>query len=168
MTRYFKAALALDEDGNFLALDIDVVANMGAWLSAVGPMIQSVNIHKNTPSAYRTPLIAVRSRAVFTNTMPIGAYRGAGRPEGVYIMERLIDTAAREMGVDPVELRRRNLITPAEMPFKAASGLTYDSGDFPAVFARALERADHAGFARAPPRSGSPGPVAGARRHLLP
>ena len=143
----FEATLALDAAGNFEAVRVDVVANMGGWLTHVGPFIQTMNIHKNTPAAYRTPLIYVRSRCALTNTMPIGAYRGAGRPEGVYIMERLVDQAARELGMDAVELRRRNLIQPRQIPFKAASAMVYDSGDFPAVLEKALARADHRGFA---------------------
>jgi aerobic carbon-monoxide dehydrogenase large subunit len=143
----FDASLALDEAGNFMAVRVDVAANMGGWLTHVGPMIQSLNIQKNTPGAYRTPLLYVRSRCAFTNTMPIGAYRGAGRPEGVYIMERLIDQAARELGREPVDLRRQNFVRPDEMPFKSASGMTIDSGDFPAVFDAALAKADQAGFA---------------------
>jgi carbon-monoxide dehydrogenase large subunit len=143
----FDAALALDADGRFLAASVEVVANMGAWLTTVGPMIQTINIFKNTPGAYALPALAVRSRCVFTSTAPIGAYRGAGRPEGVYVMERLIEEAARATGRDPVLLRRLNLIEPAAMPYRAASGLRYDSGDFPAVLDQAVARADRAGLA---------------------
>ncbi len=96
---------------------------------------------------YRTPVFDVAVECLFTNTTPIGAYRGAGRPEGNYFIERLIDTAAAETGHDRVELRRRNHIRPADMPYKAPSGLTYDSGDFPAVLDRALTAADWDGFA---------------------
>jgi carbon-monoxide dehydrogenase large subunit len=98
-------------------------------------------------SAYRTPLIEVITRCAFTNTPYVSAYRGAGRPEGNYFMERLIDTAAREMAIDRLELRRRNFIKPAEIPYAAASAQTYDSGDFPAVFRHALDLADWNGFA---------------------
>jgi carbon-monoxide dehydrogenase large subunit len=106
----------------------------------------SFNIVKNVVSVYRTPLIEISSKCVYTNTSPVGAYRGAGRPEANYYMERLIDTAAREMGIDRIELRRRNHIRPDEMPFKAASGMVYDSGDFTAVLEEAVKRADVAGF----------------------
>jgi carbon-monoxide dehydrogenase large subunit len=94
---------------------------------------------------YRTPLLEVSTKVMFTNTTPVSAYRGAGRPEANYYMERLIDEAAREMGIDRLELRRRNHVRPAEIPWKAASGMTFDSGDFPAVFERAVKAAD--GFA---------------------
>ncbi len=139
-------ALALDADGNILAMRIDVIGNLGAYVTPFGPFMPSNNIVTNAASAYRTPLLAVTSRCVFTNTVPIAPYRGAGRPEGNYIMERLIDAAARETGRDPAELRRRNLIPADAMPFKAASGREYDSGDFPAVLQEALERADWHGF----------------------
>ena len=140
-------ALALNADGDVLAMRIDVIGNLGAYATPFGPYMASVNIPTNAASAYRTPLIAATSRCVFTNTVPIAPYRGAGRPEGNYIMERLIDAAARETGRDPVDLRRRNLIPADAIPFKAASGREYDSGDFPAILAEALERADREGFA---------------------
>jgi carbon-monoxide dehydrogenase large subunit len=141
------AELALDKDGRFLAIRVDGMGNMGGWLGNVGPMMPTMNIVKNMVSLYRTPLIEVAVKCVFTNTVPLTAYRGAGRPEGNYYMERLIDTAAREMGIDQVELRKRNMIRPEDMPYEAASGLTYDSGDFPALLDKALEEADVAGFA---------------------
>ncbi|MDP6343088.1 MAG: xanthine dehydrogenase family protein molybdopterin-binding subunit [Alphaproteobacteria bacterium] len=141
-----EATLALDLEGNFLAARIDGLANMGAYLSTVGPNMQTNNIHKNLPGVYRTPHIAVSTRCVFTNTTPIGAYRGAGRPEANYYMERLVDLAAREMGRDPVDLRRRNLIPGTAMPFTSASGQHYDSGDFPALLEKCLELADWHGF----------------------
>jgi carbon-monoxide dehydrogenase large subunit len=105
------------------------------------------NIVKNSVSIYRTPLIEVSTKCVFTNTTPVSAYRGAGRPEANYIMERLIDTAAAELGLDPVELRRRNHVRPEDLPWRAASGMVYDSGDFTAVLDRALDAADAQGFA---------------------
>ncbi|MBO0750542.1 MAG: xanthine dehydrogenase family protein molybdopterin-binding subunit [Bradyrhizobiaceae bacterium] len=138
--------LALDADGHFLAIRLTGTGNMGAWLGAVAPLPSTVNAVKNMVSVYRTPLIEVSTRCVFTNTTMVSAYRGAGRPEGNYFMERLIDVAAQEMGIDRLELRRRNHLTPAEIPYAAASDQTYDSGDFPAVFARALELADWDGF----------------------
>ena len=141
------AELALDEDGNFLAVRVRGYANIGAFPSAFGPAIQTMNIVKNLPSLYRTPLIEVSVKCVVTNTVPTHAYRGAGRPEGNYYMERLVEAAARELGVDPIELRRRNLISATEIPFDAASGLTYDSGDFHATLDQALAAADKDGFA---------------------
>ena len=140
------AELALDADGHFLAIRLTGTANMGAYLGTVAPIPATINAVKNTVSVYRTPLIEVATQCVFTNTTYVHAYRGAGRPEGNYFMERLIDTAAREMGIDRLALRRRNQIKPRELPFAAASDLTYDSGEFPALFAQALEAADWKGF----------------------
>jgi aerobic carbon-monoxide dehydrogenase large subunit len=105
-----------------------------------------MNTVKNIIGVYATPLIEVSSKCMFTNTTPVGAYRGAGRPEGNYYMERLVETAAREMGIDRVELRRRNHIRPEQMPYRAPSGMVYDSGDFPTVMDRALQSADWDGF----------------------
>jgi carbon-monoxide dehydrogenase large subunit len=139
--------LALDKDGHFLAVRLTSFANMGAFLATVGPLPGTLNAVKNTASVYRTPLIEVATKCVFTNTTQVSAYRGAGRPEGNYYMERLVDAAAAEMGIDRLELRRRNHIAPAQIPFAASSGMNYDSGDFPAVFAQALAGADLAGFA---------------------
>ena len=156
-----QAALALDKDGNFLAVRVDVVADVGAYLSSVTPLMSTRNILKNVVSMYATPAVEVNSIAVFTNKTPIGAYRGAGRPEGNYVMERLIDQAARETGRDRIDLRRRNLIEPAQLPFKAASGETYDSGNFPALLARALAAADPDGFAARRDESASRGKLRG-------
>jgi carbon-monoxide dehydrogenase large subunit len=142
------AELALAEDGTFLAVRIDCFADMGAFLSPMGPFPGTLNIVKNVQSMYRTPLIEVSSKCVFTNTPQIGPYRGAGRPEGNYFMERLIDTAAAEMDIDRVALRRRNQISPRELPYKTASDVTYDSGDFAALTKEAIELADGKGFAR--------------------
>jgi aerobic carbon-monoxide dehydrogenase large subunit len=139
--------LALDADGNFLAVRVHSIGDMGAYLTAFGPMLPAVNMQKNLPSLYRTPLVAISTRCVFTNTVPIGPYRGAGRPEANYVMERLVDTAARETGRDPAALRRQNMIPKGAIPFRAASGLDYDSGDFAAVLDAGLEQADWAGFA---------------------
>jgi len=141
-----EAALALDADGNFLAVHVKGIAETGAYLSMMGPMMQCVNIQKNTPSLYKVPLLLVETKAAFTNSTPVGPYRGAGRPEGNYYIERLIDTAARETGRDPIGLRRQNMIPPAAIPYQAVSGLTYDSGDFPGVLDKALALADWHGF----------------------
>ena len=142
----FDAELALDKDGRILALRLDGFGDMGGYLTAMGPLFASFNVVKHTASVYRTPLLEVRTRCVFTNTVPITAYRGAGRPEGNYYMERLIQTAADEMGIDAVEIRRRNHITPEQMPYKSASGSVYDCGNFPAILDGALKAADWAGF----------------------
>jgi carbon-monoxide dehydrogenase large subunit len=140
--------LALDADGHFLAVRLTVFANMGAFLSPVAPMPGTINAVKNVQGMYRTPLIEVSSKCMFTNTSHVSAYRGAGRPEGNYYMERLIDAAAAEMGIDRIALRKRNQISPRDLPYKAASGGTYDSGDFVALTKQAFELADGKNFAR--------------------
>src|SRR5215470_4380900 len=142
------AELALDADGNFLAVRLTSFGNMGGFLANVGPMPSTLNAVRNVQSAYRTPLVEVSTKCVFTNTSHVSAYRGAGRPEGNYYMERLIDAAAAEMNIDRIELRRRNFVKPRELPFKAALGSTYDSGDFANVLKLALEAADAKSFSK--------------------
>ncbi len=139
--------LGLDGDGRIVALRITGLANVGGYVSGFGAAITTVNIVKNAASLYTTPLLGVQTKCVVTNTVPISAYRGAGRPEGNYYVERLLDAAARATGRDPAALRRSNLIPASAMPYKAVSGLTYDSGDFAAVLDDCLARADWAGFA---------------------
>ncbi|GGG22973.1 carbon monoxide dehydrogenase [Caldovatus sediminis] len=141
------AELALDGDGRFLAVRLTAFANMGAYLSPVAPLMGTGNFVKNVQSNYATPLIEVATRCALTNTTPVSAYRGAGRPEGNYFMERLIEVAAKETGRDPIELRRRNHIRPDQLPYAAASGSTYDSGEFSAILEEALRAADWDGFA---------------------
>ncbi len=116
---------------------------------------------KNLIDVYRTPVMEVNSLVVFTNTTPLAAYRGAGRPEGNYYMERLIDTAAREMGIDRIELRRRNHIAAEQMPYKAPSGMNYDSGDFTAILDKAVEIADWSGFEKRKAESAARGKLRG-------
>ena len=140
------AELALDKDGHFLALRVTGYGNVGAVLSNATTLPPTMNIVKNIIGVYRTPVMYAAVKCMFTNTSPVGAYRGAGRPEGNYYMERLIDTAAREMGIDRIELRRRNHITPEMMPYKAPSTMEYDSGDFPTILDQALAAADWSGF----------------------
>src|SRR3954471_16897220 len=140
------ASLALSKEGNFLALKLEGYGNVGAYLGVVGPQPPTLNAVKNSVSVYRIPLLEVSTKVMFTNTTPVSAYRGAGRPEANYYTERLIDSAAAEMGLDRLELRRRNHIRPQEMPYKAASDMTYDSGEFGAVFEDALKISDYAGF----------------------
>jgi len=142
----FNVELALDAQGHFLAVRATGTANMGAYLTGFGPLIPALNVMKHLIGTYRTPLVEVRTKCVLTNTVPITAYRGAGRPEGNYYLERLVDTAAREMKIDPVELRRRNHIAPGQMPYKAPSGSVYDSGEFATILDQALEAADYQGF----------------------
>jgi len=136
------AELALDADGTFLAVRLTSFANMGAFLAPFGPFMGTANAVKNLQGMYRTPHMEVSTKCVFTNTTQITAYRGAGRPEGNYYMERLIDTAAAEMGIDRLALRRRNQIRPQDFPYRAASAATYDCGDFAALTKHALELAD--------------------------
>ena len=140
--------LALDVDGKFLAVKISGYGNLGAYITGVAPQPLSLNIGKNLGSVYRTPAMTVDIKTVLTNTTLMGAYRGAGRPEANYFMERLIDRAADEMGINRLTLRKRNFIKPAQMPFAASSGVTYDSGDFQGVFDKALDISDHANFAK--------------------
>ena len=138
------AELALDKDGKFLAVRLSGTGNAGAYIYP--PMPATTNAVKNVIDVYKTPAMEVNSKVVFTNTTPIAAYRGAGRPEGNYYMERLIDTAAGEMGIDRVEVRRRNHIAPEQMPYKAPSGMNYDSGEFTTILDKALKAADWQGF----------------------
>jgi carbon-monoxide dehydrogenase large subunit len=140
--------LALDANGNFLAVRLTSYANMGAFLSPVAPMPGTINAVKNVQGMYRTPLIEVSTKCVFTNTSHVSAYRGAGRPEGNYYMERLVDAAAAELGIDRLALRRRNQIKPQELPYRTASAVTYDSGDFAALTKQAFELADGGNFPR--------------------
>jgi carbon-monoxide dehydrogenase large subunit len=138
------AELALDRDGNFLAVRLTGYGNLGATYGAPGPSTR--NAVRNTLGVYKTPLIEVSTKCTFTNTTPVGAYRGAGRPEANYYMERLVETAAAETGIDRVALRRKNHIPPAAMPYKAPNGTTYDSGDFTNLLDKALALADWEGF----------------------
>ncbi len=137
-----NAALALDGEGRFLAVRLDIHANLGGYLAAIGPNMSTNNAVKNITSVYRTPLIEINTICAFTNTTPVSTYRGAGRPEANYYMERLVDTAARETGIDRVELQRRDHIRRDQIPYAAPSGQIYDSGDFPAVMQAGLKRAD--------------------------
>ncbi len=141
------AELALDADGHFLAVRVTGYGNVGARLSNALTLPQTLNIARNIIGVYRTPLVEVSTRCLFTNTTPVGAYRGAGRPEGNYYMERLVETAAREMGIDALELRRRNHILPEQLPYTSPAEQVYDSGDFPGLLDRALEAADWDGYA---------------------
>jgi carbon-monoxide dehydrogenase large subunit len=139
------ARLALDEKHRFLALDVDLIANMGAYLSQFAPLIPTLGAVLS-PGVYDIPICHVRVRGVYTNTVPVDAYRGAGRPEAAYVIERLVDYAAREIGIAPDALRRRNFIKPGAMPYRSATGQNYDSGNFAAHLKRAQELADWSGF----------------------
>src|SRR5262245_12964684 len=155
------AALALSKEGNFLALRVEGHGNVGAYVGTVAPQPPTMNVVRNVTSVYRTPLLEVSTKAMVTNTSPVSAYRGAGRPEANYYMARLIDQAAVEMGIDRFELRRRNHVRPEQIPYKAASGMTYDSGDFGALFEKALKAGDVSGFAERKKQSKAEGKLRG-------
>ncbi|HVA14109.1 MAG TPA: xanthine dehydrogenase family protein molybdopterin-binding subunit [Stellaceae bacterium] len=141
-----EAELALDQDGKFLALRVKTLANLGAYLSADTNLLPTFANLGTLAGVYKTPAIHVTVLGVFTNTTATAPYRGAGRPEACYVIEGIIDRAARELGIDRVALRRRNMIPPSAMPFKTGLVYTYDSGEFEACMDEALAGADHAGF----------------------
>jgi aerobic carbon-monoxide dehydrogenase large subunit len=143
-----KAELALDKDGKFLAMRVATLANLGAYLGSFAPAIPTWCYGTLLAGNYRTPAIYVEVKGVFTNTAPVDAYRGAGRPEACYVVERLVDSAAREMKIDPAELRRRNFIANDAFPYATPVGLTYDSGDYFKTLEMALKASDYAGFAQ--------------------
>jgi carbon-monoxide dehydrogenase large subunit len=140
------AKLALDENGIFLGLRVSTVANLGAYLSTFGSSVPTYLYGTLLAGCYKTPAIYGEVRGVFTNTVAVDAYRGAGRPEAVYLLERLVDKAAREVGIDRVELRRRNFIQKEDFPYATPVALEYDSGDYVATLDMALARSDWAGF----------------------
>ena len=135
------ARMALAEDGKFLAMDVDLMGDMGAYLSTFGPYIPHGGAGM-LPGLYDIQAFHCRVRTVFTNTVPVDAYRGAGRPEASYVVERLVDAAARKLGMTPDAIRRKNFIAPRAMPYKTATGKIYDSGDFAAHMKRAMEIAN--------------------------
>jgi carbon-monoxide dehydrogenase large subunit len=139
------AELATDADGRFLALRVNTTANVGAYLSTFASCVPTILYATLLAGQYATPKICATVKAVFTNTAPVDAYRGAGRPEATYTVERIVETAARELGLDPAELRRRNFIR--TFPYATPVGLTYDIGDYDTTLDRAIELADVAGFA---------------------
>ena len=142
-----KAELALAADGTFLGLRVKTIANMGAYLSTFASTVPTYLYGTLMAGQYKTPAIYVEVRAVFTNTAPVDAYRGAGRPEATYVVERLVETAARELSMDPAEIRRRNFIQPDDFPYATPVALTYDTGDYEASLDKALEHIDYQGFA---------------------
>jgi carbon-monoxide dehydrogenase large subunit len=141
------AKLALDDKGRFLAIELDIVADTGAYLSCYGPYIPWLGVGMAT-GAYDIPICHVRLRGAYTNTVPVDAYRGAGRPEASYLIERVVDAAAHDLDTAPDALRRKNLIKPKAMPYATPTGKVYDSGDFAGCLARAQELADWNGFAK--------------------
>lgn len=142
-----SAELGLDAAGRFIGLRVRAQANFGAYLSMFAPSIPTTGLAKVISGLYRIPAIDIEFDCAFTNTVPVDAIRGAGKPEALFLLERLIDCAAHETGRTPADLRRLNLLTPSDMPYKAASGYTYDAADCPRLFEQALGAADAAGFA---------------------
>jgi carbon-monoxide dehydrogenase large subunit len=138
--------LALDQEGRFLGLRVRTVANMGAYLSTFAPAVPTYLYGTLMAGCYQTPAIYVEVRAVFTHTVAVDAYRGAGRPEAAYLIERLVDVAARETGMDRAEIRRRNFIPPDKFPYQTPVALQYDSGNYHATLDAALAKSGYAGF----------------------
>ena len=141
-----RAELGLDRDGRFLALKVQTTANLGAYLSTFGSSVPTFLYGTLLAGQYKTPNIYVETLGVYTNTAPVDAYRGAGRPEATFVVERIVETAAREIGRDPAELRRLNMIQPEDFPYETPVALVYDTGDYEASLDRALELADYGGF----------------------
>jgi carbon-monoxide dehydrogenase large subunit len=155
------AELALTADGKFLGLRVRTLANMGAYLSTFAPAIPTY-LHATLLSGpYVIPAIYAEVKAIFTNTVPVDAVRGAGRPEATYLLERLVDKAARELGIDRVEIRRKNLIQPDQFPYQTPVALQYDIGDYPATLDMALEAIDYGKFAERKAESESRGKLRG-------
>jgi carbon-monoxide dehydrogenase large subunit len=153
------AELALDKDGRFLAMRVKTTANLGAYLSTFASCIPTILYATLLAGQYTTPLIHCEVTAVFTNTAPVDAYRGAGRPEATYVVERLVETAAREMKVDPAEIRRRNFIR--QFPYQTPVALLYDTGNYEATLEAALKLADVAGYAKRKEESARRGKLRG-------
>jgi carbon-monoxide dehydrogenase large subunit len=141
------AELALDSDGKFLGLRVATKANIGAYLSTFGSSVPTYLYATLLAGVYTTPAIYCEVKTVFTNTVPVDAYRGAGRPECTYLLERLVNKAARETGIDPVEIRRKNMIQADQFPYQTPVALQYDVGDYPTAFNTALQASDYDGFA---------------------
>ncbi len=140
------AQLAMDENGKFLGMKVETTANMGAYLSSFATSVPTYLYATLLAGQYTTPVIYANVKAAFTNTAPVDAYRGAGRPEATYVVERLVEVAAREMNIDPAEIRRRNFIKPEQFPYQTPVALQYDIGDYDASMTKALEMIDYDGF----------------------
>jgi carbon-monoxide dehydrogenase large subunit len=158
---HFKAALALDKDGRILALRLHMLGNMGAVPVGSSAMIPLAMVAKVQTSVYRVPAADFHFQGVLTNTMATGAYRGAGRPEGNYLIERLVEKAGREMNIDPVEIRKRNLLQPNDLPHTTYAGEIYDTGDFPRILDGLLDVADWKGYAARAEKSKALGKLRG-------
>lgn len=146
--QFTTGELALDADGKFIGLRLHGLANLGAYISSFAPSIPTTGMAKVASGFYAIPAIHMEMHCLFTNTVPVDAYRGAGKPETFFVLERLVDLAAKRTGIDRIELRRRNLVQPEEMPYRTALGFVYDTGDYPRLMTEALARADHAGLAQ--------------------
>lgn len=140
------AELAMDDDGMFLGLRVSTRANLGAYLSTFGPSVPTYLYATLLAGTYKTPAIYAEVKGMFTNTVPVDAYRGAGRPEASYLLERLVDRAAKVAGLDPIEIRRRNFIKPEDFPYQTPVALEYDTGDYDAAVDKALELSDYDNF----------------------
>ncbi len=161
------AEMAIDAEGNFLALRVATLANMGGYLSTFAPSIPTYLYATLLAGVYKTPAIYCEVKAAFTNTVPVDAYRGAGRPEAAFLLERMVDTIAHDTGMDRIELRRRNFIPANAFPYQTPVALQYDSGDYQATLDGALKGIDFAGFeARAQSRSGTWQAARHRRLHL--
>ena len=145
--QHSNVALALDDTGKFLALHVHSIGNVGAACGTMGPFTPTGGSARTQGGPYAIPAILYSAQAVFTNTVQTDPYRGAGRPEAVFHIERVIEFAARKLGIDPVELRRRNLIQPEQMPYTSGIGLAIDCGNFPAVMDRVIAMSDRPGYA---------------------
>jgi carbon-monoxide dehydrogenase large subunit len=158
---YTEAALALDAEGRFIGLKVDTLGNLGGYISTFGPNIPTNLYGPLLSGVYTIPAIHCRVRVVFTNTVPVDAYRGAGRPEATFVIERLVDVAATELGIDKVEIRRRNMIAKEQFPYQTPVMMKYDSGDPAGCLDRLLVLADHAGFAARKAESAARGKLRG-------
>ncbi len=154
------ARMAMDADGKFLGMEVDLVAAMGAYLHTFGPLIPFLGISM-TSGVYDIPAVDINVRGSYTNTVPTDAYRGAGRPEAAYLIERLVDKCAMDTGLDPAEIRRRNFITPEQMPYTTQTGRMYDTGEFEAHMDECMQKADWSAFASRLEESKSKGRLRG-------
>ena len=155
------AELALSKDGDFLGLRVQTKANLGAYLSTFGPSVPTYLYATLLAGTYKTPAIYCEVKGMFTHSVPVDAYRGAGRPEASYLLERLVDRAARETGIDPIEIRRRNFIPQDGFPYQTPVALEYDSGDYHACLDKCLELADYEGFVKRRAESAERGKLRG-------
>ena len=156
-----KGELALDAEGRMLAMRFEYVSNAGAYLAFTGTFINTVNLVNVASGVYDVPAVYVEAKIALTNTVPTAAYRGAGRPVASYAMERLVDQAAHELGLDPAEFRRRNLVPKAKFPYRIVTGFTYDCGDFEGELQKALAESDWTNYPERKKRSEAKGRLRG-------